>query len=263
MTLQQVVETLVTAAEEPLDSEGLASSIRQSVALRVTELAEGESLPEHLAPFSETTAEQVEAAIQELNAAYVAHGHALAVVLRPRGWQLMTRPDFADFLISLFPERRTHRLSGPALETLAIIAYRQPVTKAEIESVRGVSADGMLQKLLDLELVKIGGRAELPGRPLQYVTTGKFLEHFNLHNVEDLPNSQELRRVKLPTAEEVHGAASPESPPSEGEVTSGAAESELPATVPGQAEISFETPEAPETEASETVSGDDEQPQPV
>jgi segregation and condensation protein B len=245
MTLQQVVETLVTAAEEPLDSEGLANAIRQSVAIRAGELAEGENLPGHLAPFAETTAEQVEAAIQELNAAYVAHGHALSVVLRPRGWQLMTRPDFADFLGSLFPERRTHRLSGPALETLAIIAYRQPVTKAEIESVRGVSADGMIQKLLDLELVKIGGRAELPGRPLQYVTTGKFLEHFNLHNVEDLPNSQELRRVKLPTAEEVHGVTATENATAEGELnpeTTGAA---TPAdAVPGQAEISFETPEA-------------------
>jgi segregation and condensation protein B len=250
MTLQQVVETLVTAAEDPLDSEGIANSIRQSVALRAAELAEGEILPEHLAPFAETTAEQVETAIQELNAAYVAHGHALAVVLRPRGWQLMTRPDFADFLISLFPERRTHRLSGPALETLAIIAYRQPVTKAEIESVRGVSADGMLQKLLDLELVKIGGRAELPGRPLQYVTTGKFLEHFNLQNVEALPNSQELRRVKLPTAEEVHGAANPESPPAEVEGDSAPAEAGSTDAVPGQAEISFETPESPDAPES-------------
>lgn len=242
MTLQQVVETLIAAAEEPLDSEGLANAIRQSVAIRAGELAEGESLPEHLAPFAETTAEQVEAAIQELNAAYVAHGHALAVSLRPRGWQLMTRPDFADFLGSLFPERRTHRLSGPALETLAIIAYRQPVTKAEIESVRGVSADGMIQKLLDLELVKIGGRAELPGRPLQYVTTSKFLEHFNLHNVEDLPNSQELRRVKLPSAEEVHGATAPENPTAAVEAASEG--DPLAASAPGQAEISFEAPEA-------------------
>lgn len=263
MTLQQVVETLVTAAEEPLDSEGLANAIRQSVALRAADLAEGESLPDHLTPFAETTAEQVESAIQELNAAYIAHGHALAIVLRPRGWQLMTRPDFADFLLSLFPERRTHRLSGPALETLAIIAYRQPVTKAEIESVRGVSADGMLQKLLDLELVKIGGRAELPGRPLQYVTTGKFLEHFNLHNVEDLPNSNELRRVKLPTAEEVHGSATAENQVAGVEGEPAPAETESPEMVPGQAEISFDTPEAEAVEPSEgteAAGGDEEDP---
>ena len=205
MKLPQIVETLVTAAEDPLDSEGLAAAIRQAVAIRAAELAEGEPLPDHLLPFAETTAAEVEHAIGELNASYVVHGNALAVVHRPRGWQLMTRPEFADYLAALFPERRTHRLSSPALETLAIIAYRQPVTKAEIESVRGVSADGMLQKLLDLELVKIGGRAELPGRPLQYVTTGKFLEHFNLRQVDELPNAQELRRVKLPSAAEVHG----------------------------------------------------------
>jgi len=83
------------------------------------------------------------------------------------------------------------------------------VTKAEIESVRGVSADAMIQKLLDLELVRIGGRAELPGRPLQYVTTEKFLEHFNLHSTAELPNAVELRRIRLPSAEEVHAGPTP------------------------------------------------------
>ena len=212
ISLTQIVETLIAAAEEPLDSDGLAAAICKSVAIRAAELAEGESLPEMFAPFTAVTAEEVDAAILALNEAYKEHGHTLAVVRRPRGWQLMTRPEFADFLAALFPERRNQRLSGPALETLAIVAYRQPVTKGEIESVRGVSADGMLQKLLDLELVKIGGRAELPGRPLQYVTTEKFLEHFNLRQVDELPNARELQRVKLPTAEEVHGVATEASP---------------------------------------------------
>lgn len=247
MKLPQIVETLVTAAEEPLDSEGLAAAIRQAVAIRATELAEGEVLPDHLLPFVETTADEVDHAIGELNAGYVLHGSALAVVLRPRGWQLMTRPEFADYLAALFPERRTHRLSSPALETLAIIAYRQPVTKAEIESVRGVSADGMLQKLLDLELVKIGGRAELPGRPLQYVTTGKFLEHFNLRQVDELPNSHELRRVNLPTAADVHGAGPATDTPAD-----------TPERVePATAEPPLAADDAPEPDAGDAiVSGD-------
>lgn len=237
MTLPQIVETLITASEEPLDSEGVAAAIRQSVALRAAELAEGETLPDHLTPYAETTAEEVDAAVGALNEAYIAHGHALAIAMRPRGWQLMTRPEFADYLVSLFPERRMQRLSGPALETLAIIAYRQPVTKAEIESVRGVSADGMLQKLLDLEFVKIGGRAEVPGRPLQYVTTEKFLEHFNLREVGELPNSQELRRVKLPTAEEVHGEAGAGS--AEPEAGTGGAAPADEEESPGQTEIAL------------------------
>ncbi|MEI6606865.1 MAG: SMC-Scp complex subunit ScpB, partial [Verrucomicrobiota bacterium] len=82
--------------------------------------------------------------------------------------------------------------------TLAIIAYRQPITKAAIEAVRGVACDGMLQKLLDRDLIRIGGRADLPGRPLLYETTELFFEHFGIRSIDDLPNSTELRKVKLP-----------------------------------------------------------------
>lgn len=87
------------------------------------------------------------------------------------------------------------------METLAIVAYRQPVTKASLEAVRGVSCDGMLQKLLDRELIKIGGRADLPGRPLLYETTDLFFEHFGVKSVDELPNASELRTVKLPEPE--------------------------------------------------------------
>jgi segregation and condensation protein B len=89
-------------------------------------------------------------------------------------------------------------MSGPAMETLAIIAYRQPITKAAIEAVRGVACDGMLQKLLDRDLIRIGGRAELPGRPLLYETTDLFFEHFGIRSIDDLPNAAELRKMKLP-----------------------------------------------------------------
>ena len=93
-------------------------------------------------------------------------------------------------------------MSGPAMETLAIIAYRQPITKAAIEAVRGVACDGMLQKLLDRDLIRIGGRAELPGRPLLYETTDLFFEHFGIRSIDDLPNASELRKVKLPAPED-------------------------------------------------------------
>ncbi len=95
----------------------------------------------------------------------------------------------------------------PALETLAIVAYRQPLTKSAIEAVRGVSVDAMMQQLLDRGLVRIEGRAELPGRPLLYSTTDLFLDHFGIRHLDDLPNAAELRRVKLPTPEETAGAA--------------------------------------------------------
>jgi segregation and condensation protein B len=93
------------------------------------------------------------------------------------------------------------------METLAIIAYRQPITKAAIEAVRGVACDGMIQKLLDRDLIRIGGRADLPGRPLLYETTELFFEHFGIRSIDDLPNASELRKVKLPQPPEEQPSA--------------------------------------------------------
>lgn len=202
LDLVPIVEALVTASEDALDSEKLAETVRRAAAGLIGQAEAAEEAPAaELKTLAAADPEDVEAAIAELNRAYEEAGRALAVVRRPRGWRLVTRTAYAAFVEALFPDHRPRRLSGPALETLAIIAYRQPVTKAEIESVRGVAADGMLQKLLDLELVKIGGRADLPGRPLQYVTTEQFLDQFNLASPEDLPNAPELQRVQLPSAE--------------------------------------------------------------
>jgi len=214
--LHQIVEALICASEEAMDSERVANAIHLAVGHAKSTLEEEEALPPEWEALLSTDADAVDLAIAELNTRYEHEGHALAIVKRTRGWKLMTRPEYADFPAALFPERRSQRLSAPALETLSIIAYRQPVTKAEMESVRGVAVDGMVQKLLDLEFIKIGGRAELPGRPLLYVTTEKFLEHFNLRGLSELPNIQELARVRLPTAEEIHQPELlPDAPPPE------------------------------------------------
>ena len=97
------------------------------------------------------------------------------------------------------------------METLAIIAYRQPITRADIEAIRGVAVDGVLQTLLDRGLVKISGRAEVPGRPLLYETTQNFMDHFGLRNLDELPNVMELRKVRLPVAASTATAARPTS----------------------------------------------------
>jgi segregation and condensation protein B len=128
------------------------------------------------------------------------------------GWQLASRPEFAPWLRQLFPENRQARLSAPALETLAIIAYRQPITRADIEAVRGVSVDGVMQTLLDRGLIRIAGRSEAPGRPLLYETTQFFMEHFGIKNLDELPNSAELRKIVLPKAESAANPAEPELP---------------------------------------------------
>jgi segregation and condensation protein B len=113
-------------------------------------------------------------------------------------WQFVTRPEYMPWLRTLFGVKtRPPRLSQPALETLAIVAYRQPITRAEIEQVRGVAVDGVVATLLERGLIENAGRAEVVGRPMTYATTGLFLEYFGLRNLEELPAADELRRIPV------------------------------------------------------------------
>lgn len=205
MQLSAILESLLIASQEPLSSEEMARLVRARVAeaedVLIRETDEGATpapLPEWLTALAQATPEQVAEGIAELNRHYEQSQRAFTILERPTGWKIYTRTDYGDFVRHLFPGRKPERLSGPAMETLAIVAYRQPITKAAIEAVRGVSCDGMIQKLLDRDLVRIGGRADLPGRPLLYQTTDLFFEHFGINSIDDLPNASELRRVKLP-----------------------------------------------------------------
>jgi segregation and condensation protein B len=209
MQLSAILESLLIASQEPVSSEEMARLVRARVAeaedVIIRETDEGSTpapLPEWLTALAATTPEQAAEAVEELSGHYEQSGRAFTILERPKGWKIYTRSDFGEFVRHLFPGRKPERLSGPAMETLAIIAYRQPITKAAIEAVRGVSCDGMIQKLLDRDLIRIGGRAELPGRPLLYQTTDLFFEHFGINSIDDLPNASELRRVKLPEPSE-------------------------------------------------------------
>src|SRR5205823_12347019 len=141
---------------------------------------------------------EVAAAIEQLKVEYIQHEHGFQLVEKADGWQLASDPKYAQWVRGLFPAPKPARLSSPALETLAIIAYRQPITRADVEAVRGVTIDGVLQTLMERGLVKICGRAEIPGRPLPYETTELFLDHFGLRNLDELPNVEELRTRYLP-----------------------------------------------------------------
>lgn len=217
MQLSAIVEALLIASHNPLSSEEIARLVRSRIAeaedMRVRDAEEGKEvgqLPEWMAGLAAVQAEQVVAALEALNQTYQESGRSFTILERPKGWKLYTRTDFGDFVRQLFPGRKPERLSGPAMETLAIIAYRQPITKAAIEAVRGVSCDGMIQKLLDRDLVRIGGRADLPGRPLLYETTELFFEHFGIRSIDDLPNASELRKVQLPDPEQENASTEPE-----------------------------------------------------
>jgi len=209
MQLSAILESLLIASQEPLQPDEMARIVRARVAeaedIVIREAEEGATpapLPEWLTALANTTPEEINAAVAELNRHYEQTERAFTILERPKGWKVYTRTDFGEFVRHLFPGRKPERLSGPAMETLAIVAYRQPITKAAIEAVRGVSCDGMIQKLLDRDLIRIGGRAELPGRPLLYDTTDLFFEHFGINSIDELPNASELRRVKLPEAKE-------------------------------------------------------------
>jgi segregation and condensation protein B len=205
MTLSRVVEALLFSAQKPLSIREMAVAIK------------GAGAEDELSPneFGRVTEAEMAAAIEQLKIEYIQEQHAFQIVEKAEGWQLATDPAFAPWVRQLFPAPKPARLSAPALETLAIIAYRQPITRADVEAVRGVNIDGVLQTLMERGLVKIAGRAEIPGRPLVYETTQFFLDHFGLRSLDELPNVEELRVRHLPVARPVAGdAGQPRSPTS-------------------------------------------------
>jgi segregation and condensation protein B len=134
-------------------------------------------------------------AIKLLNEQYDASGRAFRIVEIAFGYQFATRPDYSEYVARLFKEKSRRRLSSAALETLAIVAYKQPVSKGDIENIRGVNCDEVLKSLLEKNLVTITGRAEAVGRPLLYGTTIDFLRHFGLHTLSDLPRPREIEEM--------------------------------------------------------------------
>lgn len=133
--------------------------------------------------------------LEELACEYDAQGRSFLLEETSEGFQIRTRPQYAPWLCKLYKDRRSEKLSHAVLETLAIIAYRQPITKSEIEGVRGVDATGPLKKCLDLNLVAVVGKKEILGRPFVYGTTQKFLKQFGLKTIEELPQIKELREM--------------------------------------------------------------------
>ncbi len=190
-SLTQILEALIFASPKPLSTAELVAALRGAGEFSETESAQA---------FAGASEAQILEALAQLEAVLDEGGRSFRLLEQATGWGFVTRPEYAPWVRQLYPEAKPTRLSGPALETLAIIAYRQPVTRADIEAVRGVAVDGVMQVLLDRSLVRIAGRAEQPGRPLLYSTTDYFLEHFGLKSTGELPNATELGRMPLPTA---------------------------------------------------------------
>lgn len=182
--LKEIIGSLLFAAKAPLT----AREIRKAL------MGAGESYGGLYEQFSSVKEKAIEEAISELKKEFDRSATGLHVADVAHGFRLQNNIACGPWVRILLDKNRSAKLSKPALETLAIIAYRQPVLRSEIESVRGVSVDHILRNLVELQLVKVVGRSELPGRPWMFGTTQRFLEHFGLNCLEDMPGMDELKR---------------------------------------------------------------------
>jgi segregation and condensation protein B len=187
-TVHQILEALFFASDEPL-------TLRQ--VLDIFDSLEGGVQPARLTP------DAILSHIDELNTEYEGTGRSFRIVKVAGGFQFATRPDYSAWLGAMVREKARRKLSISALETLAVIAYKQPVTKPEIEAIRGVNADYVLRTLLERNLVTIVGRAATPGRPLLYGSTRDFLKHFGLNDLSELPKPREIDELMAEAEYEV------------------------------------------------------------
>lgn len=190
MELKFILESLLFSAQKPMSVKELRDVL--------TNAATAEDADEAAKPFKKAKDEDLTAALEELAREHETAARSYRLACVAGAWQFVTQPEFAPWLKALVGvKNRPSRLSQAALETLAIIAYRQPVTRAEVEQVRGVNIDGTMQTILERGLVEQSGRAEVVGRPALYSTTPLFLEYFGLRGLEDLPAADELRRIPI------------------------------------------------------------------
>lgn len=173
-----IIEALVFSSDESLSASEIIKAIKG---------IDGED--------TEISNSDVEQCVDEINAAYETNNVSYRIVRIADGFLFATRPEYAKYVGYLSSEKSKRRLSQAALETLAIIAYKQPITKPELESIRGVNSDYILNTLLEKNLIAIKGRAETIGRPLLYATTEEFLKYFALNKLSDLPKPREIEEI--------------------------------------------------------------------
>ncbi len=182
--LKQIIEAVLFSAERPLNLRELRGILADAV---------DDDAPGTTEPFRNVREAQIAAALDELKAAYALGHHAFQLVELAGGWRLVSQPAYAPWLKKLLDEIRPYRLTPPALETLSIVALRQPISRADISAIRGVEVDGVVKTLLERDLITIVGKSDAPGRPMLYGTTKKFLEHFGLRSLDDMPKAAELK----------------------------------------------------------------------
>ena len=170
-TLKRTIEALLFASGEPLTVSQIVGTL------------------------DELDTRSARAVIEALRKEYDESQRGFQLVEVEKGYQLTTRPEDSDSIRRLFTRQISSKLTAAALETLAIVAYHQPCTRADVEDIRGVNSDSVLNSLIERKLVTIAGRKDVPGRPLLYATTDTFLRHFGLKDLTDLPSLEELSEL--------------------------------------------------------------------
>lgn len=188
MELKLILESLLFSAQKPISLKEL-----REVMTTAGEAEDADATAKSLAKVKES---ELTAALEQLARDHEAAARSYRLACVAGAWQFVSQPEYAPWLKALVGQKiRPPRLSQPALETLAILAYRQPITRAEVEQIRGVNVDAVMQTLMERGLVEAVGRAEVVGRPPTYGTTALFLEYFGLRSLEDLPAADELRKI--------------------------------------------------------------------
>lgn len=169
--LKSIIESIFFVSEKPISVADIAKSLK-------------------------IEKKEIQRAIDALSNHYKEQNSGICIVKVAGGYQMCSNPDNEVWVKKIFNEKSRHHLSPASLETLAIIAYKQPITKMEIEALRGVNVDGVVRHLYKMGLIKIAGKKEAVGRPFLYATTRKFLEHFGLNSLSDLPKLEEFTKLE-------------------------------------------------------------------
>ncbi len=168
---KKIIEALLFAATKPLSVQEIRKAVKP------------------------LTASEVETKIAELKEEYLQNGRSFEIIEIAGGFEMATRKEYAPWILKIELQKKAKQVTQSALESLAILAYKQPITRAEIEDLRGVDVSGVMSTLVERGLIKIVGRKEVPGRPFLYGTTDKFLEHFGLNRIEDLPSISDIQSL--------------------------------------------------------------------
>ena len=236
LQLKQVLGAIIFAARQPMTTGAIRKLLQETA----------QAYGEEATAFGALKDADITKCLQVMKTECETNALGFHLVENAEGFRFQSDPAGGPWVRQMLDIGKPTKLSRPAIETLAIIAYRQPISRAEIEGVRGVAVDHVIRMLMEMQLIRIVGRSELPGRPMLYGTSGMFLDHFGLKNVKDLPGIQELARLDAARQKPAETPTAAPAEPAPAESTAAAAETPAPTVESAATEAPAESEEPPE-----------------